>query len=113
MRDAMEHDIATLEARADYVAARLGLIANARRLLILCRLVEGEASVGQIQSMVGLSQSALSQHLARLREARMVTTRREAQTIYYRLAEPETRALIGALYDIFCADLKQAGGLGS
>lgn len=95
--------IADLQQRADHVADRLALMANSKRLLILCRLAEGEASVGQLQSFVGLSQSALSQHLGRLRAAGMVATRREAQTIFYRLADPETQALMGALYDVFCA----------
>ena len=80
------------------------MTANPRRLMILCRLAEGEASVGDLQRFVGLSQSALSQHLARLRGAGMVATRREAQTIYYRLADADTRALMVALYQIFCAE---------
>lgn len=96
-------DIAALEERADYVAERLGLIANPKRLLILCRLAEGEASVGELQKKVGLSQSALSQHLGRMREAGLVATRREAQTIHYRLADDDTRAVMAALYDVFCA----------
>lgn len=96
-------DLAELEQRADHVAAKLGMMANGRRLTILCRLAEGEASVSELQSVVGISQSALSQHLARLREAGMVATRREAQTIYYSLADPEVRAVMTALYDIFCA----------
>lgn len=99
----MTGTIAALEKRAEYVAGRLGLIANPKRLLILCQLAEGEASVGQIQDAVGLSQSALSQHLGKLREAGMVATRREAQTIHYRLADDETRAVMTALYGIFCA----------
>ena len=92
-----------LHEKADRVAERLSLMANAKRLLILCRLAEGEASVGEIQRHVGLSQSALSQHLARLRAAGIVATRREAQTIYYRLADPETEQMMAALYDVFCA----------
>ena len=98
--------MAALEARAGHVAARLSVMANAKRLLILCRLAEGEASVGELQAVVGLSQSALSQHLARLREAGMVATRREAQMIHYRLSDGETRALMGALYEVFCADVR-------
>lgn len=95
--------IAELEQRAEHVAARLELMANPRRLLILCRLAEGEASVTELQSVVGISQSALSQHLARLRAAGMVANRREAQSIYYHLADPEIRAVMTALYEIFCA----------
>lgn len=96
-------DLAALEKRAGHVAARLELMANPRRLVILCRLADGEASVGELQKVVGISQSALSQHLARLREAGMVGTRREAQTIYYRIEDPEVRAMVSALYEIFCA----------
>lgn len=96
--------IGALEEKAEHVAARLEMMANPRRLMILCRLAEGEASVGDLQRFVGLSQSALSQHLARLRGAGMVATRREAQTIYYRLADADTRALMAALYEIFCAE---------
>jgi len=95
--------IAELEEKADYVAGRLALLANPKRLLILCFLTQGEASVGQIQRAVGMGQSALSQHLARMRDAGIVATRRDAQTIYYRLDDPETAALLGALYDTFCA----------
>ena len=93
-----------LEGRADYVAERLALLANAKRLLILCELAKGERSVGALQASVGLSQSALSQHLAKLREARMVDTRRESQTIHYRIADPDVETLMAALYDTFCRE---------
>ena len=95
-------DIAALEKRADHVAGRLSLLSNARRLLILCQLADGEMSVGALQSSLGLSQSALSQHLSKLRTAGMVATRREAQTIHYRIAEAEVQALMAALYETFC-----------
>ncbi|CUH35067.1 Biofilm growth-associated repressor [Jannaschia seosinensis] len=104
MTDTAALPIAALQERADSVAARLSLLANAKRLLILCELAKGERSVGALQAAVDLSQSALSQHLARLREADMVATRRVAQTIYYRLGDPETEALMTALYDIFCKE---------
>jgi len=99
--------IAELEDKAEYVAGRLALLANAKRLLILCYLTQGEASVGAIQRAVGMGQSALSQHLARLREAGIVATRRDAQTIFYRLDDPETAALLAALYDTFCAEANE------
>lgn len=95
--------IAELEDKAEYVAGRLALLANAKRLLILCYLTQGEASVGSIQRAVGMGQSALSQHLARMREAGIVATRRDAQTIFYRLDDPEIASLLAALYDTFCA----------
>ncbi|SNR26116.1 transcriptional regulator [Paracoccus sediminis] len=94
-----------LQDRADHVAGRLALVANAKRLLILCELTKGERSVGALQQAVGLGQSALSQHLARLREAGMVDTRREGQTIFYRISDPTLEVLMAALYDAFCRDL--------
>lgn len=100
-----DKSVAALQERADYVAGRLALVANAKRLLILCELVKGERSVGSLQAAVGLSQSALSQHLAKLREADMVETRRESQTIYYRISDPELEVLMAALYEAFCKDL--------
>ncbi|MCE0505889.1 MULTISPECIES: ArsR/SmtB family transcription factor [unclassified Roseivivax] len=96
-----------LHDKADQVAERLNLMANAKRLLILCRLAEGEASVGELQQHVDLSQSALSQHLAKLRAAEIVATRRESQTIYYRLADPETEQMMAALYEVFCGPAKR------
>jgi DNA-binding transcriptional ArsR family regulator len=95
--------VAELEAKAEYVASRLSLLSNPKRLLILCHLTQGESSVGEIQQAVGMGQSALSQHLAKLREADIVATRRDAQTIYYRMADPETASLLNALYETFCA----------
>lgn len=100
----VDASVVALRERADYVAGRLTLVANAKRLLILCELVKGERSVGSLQSAVGLSQSALSQHLAKLREAGMVATRRESQTIYYRISDPDLEVLMAALYDAFCKD---------
>ena len=104
--------ISQLEEKAAYVAARLNEVSNPRRLLILCHLAMlemkdgiGEASVGELQKVVGISQSALSQHLARLRHVRMVATRRDGQVIHYRLADAEVRALMKSLYETFCTDL--------
>lgn len=93
-----------LQRRADHVAGRLALVANAKRLMILCELSKGERSVGALQQAVGLGQSALSQHLARLREAGMVDTRRESQTIFYRISDPDLTVLMAALYEAFCKD---------
>ena len=100
----VETSVAALQEKAQYVAARLALVANTKRLLILCELVNGERSVGALQATVGLSQSALSQHLAKLREARMVDTRRESQTIYYRISDPDLETLMASLYEAFCED---------
>lgn len=74
------------------------------RLLVLCRLAEGEASVSELQQLGTLSMSALSQHLAVLREAGLVNTRREAQTIHYSLAEGPALAVMQTLHAVFCGE---------
>ena len=100
-----DEDIAVLEEKAAEVAVVLRLLANEKRLLILCHLAqEGEVSVTPLARLVGLSQSALSQHLARLREDKLVSTRRDSQVLYYRLAYDRVGRLLRALYDIYCAD---------
>jgi DNA-binding transcriptional ArsR family regulator len=88
---------------ADEAASLLKALAHPARLLVLCQLVEGERSVGELQPITGLSMSALSQHLAVLREMSLVTTRRESQTIYYALAEGPAIGILDALYAAYCA----------
>ena len=88
---------------AEDAAQFLKMMANPHRLMILCHLLEREMSVSEINQHVLLSQSALSQHLAVLRNSGMVATRREQQTIYYRLASDGVEAIIGQLYEQFCA----------
>ena len=92
-----------MEAKAEEAARVLAALANGRRLLALCHMLEGEKSVGQLADLVGLTPSALSQHLARMRDLRLVDTRRDGQTIYYRLASPEVIAIIETLYRLYCA----------
>ncbi len=99
---ALRPDIAALEERAEEAAALLGAMANAKRLLVLCHLVDGERSVGELAEIAGISQSALSQHLGKMRLQGLVATRREAQTIYYSLASRDVRVLIETLYGLFC-----------
>jgi DNA-binding transcriptional ArsR family regulator len=82
----------------------LKTLANENRLMIMCMLAEGECSVGRLNEQIDLSQSALSQHLAVLREQGLVRTRRESQTIYYSLADSEAIPLIQTLHDAFCED---------
>jgi DNA-binding transcriptional ArsR family regulator len=91
-----------LEPKAAEAETFLKAIANRHRLTVLCEMHEGEQSVGALQEAIGLSQSALSQHLARLRKDGLVSTRRDAQTIYYSIADPNVSRLIGLLYEIFC-----------
>ena len=91
-----------LKANARKASILLKAMSNERRLLVLCSLAEGELSVGQMERMVDLSQSALSQHLARLRHDGLVETRRDAQTIYYSLKGDEARTVIETLHDLYC-----------
>jgi ArsR family transcriptional regulator, virulence genes transcriptional regulator len=95
--------IASLERRAVEAAQLLKLLANENRLLILCRLAaEREMPVGELAKAVGLSQSALSQHLAKMREEGLVGTRRQAQTVFYRIADPDARRILTLLKNIYC-----------
>jgi len=93
----------SMEEHARDAAQLLKAMANEHRLLILCRLAEAEMSVGELNARIELSQSALSQHLSVLREYGLVATRREAQTIYYRVAGGAPMGVIQTLYDVFCA----------
>lgn len=100
---ALRHDEAReLTAKAGEAARLLGALANERRLAILCELVEGERSVGELVEIVGLTQSALSQHLAKLRAAGIVATRRNAQSIYYRLTSAAAGSVMTTLAKIYC-----------
>jgi ArsR family transcriptional regulator, virulence genes transcriptional regulator len=98
-----QFDAAALERKAAAVADILRALANERRLMILCKLVEwGEANVTALAEAVGLSQSALSQHLAKMRDEGIVAFRRESQTLWYRIADPRIEELFGALHRLFC-----------
>ena len=98
-------DPRVFEAKAEVAASLLKAMSNPHRLMVLCRLGASEASVGELQADAGLSQSALSQHLAVLRERKLVETRREGQTIYYRLADPAVRDVIETLMKIYCPEM--------
>lgn len=95
-------DLTSLATRAGAAEALLKTMANRYRLMLLCELHQGERSVTALQTAVGLSQSAVSQHLARLREEGLVSTRREAQTIYYKLSSGDAAKIIATLYGIYC-----------
>ena len=97
-------DLSELEAKADQVAAVMKALANPRRLLILCHLAEvGSASVNALAAAVGLSQSALSQHLGVMRDEGLVGFDRDGQTLNYRIADPRMTALLDTLYALYCA----------
>lgn len=94
-----------LREHAGEATRLLKALANESRLMIMCNLSEGELTVGQLNQVIPLSQSALSQHLALLRRDGLVKTRREAQTIYYSLVEGPASEVIQTLHDIYCPSL--------
>ena len=93
--------LSDLEASAQSAARLLKLLASEQRLLLLCRLIEGEASVGDLAAHARLAHSTASQHLGKMRAEGLVATRREAQTIYYRLADPAAVRVLDTLCDIY------------
>lgn len=96
-------DLAQLQERAAEAARLLRLLAHEKRLLVLCHLAgAGEMSVNELAAAVGLSQSALSQHLALFREDGLVATRRASQTVYYRLADAKAARLLDVLRELYC-----------
>ncbi|MBN8847111.1 MULTISPECIES: metalloregulator ArsR/SmtB family transcription factor [unclassified Sphingomonas] len=102
----LETPLAQLVRHAAHAASVLKLLANEQRLLILCRLTQGEFAVGQMVELCGQSQSSVSQHLGKLREGGLVKTRRDGTTIYYSLADDDVRKLI----DMLCERFGPAGG---
>jgi DNA-binding transcriptional ArsR family regulator len=96
-------DSAAFQRKAVEAADLLRALGNKQRLMVLCKLVEwGEANVTQLAKAVALSQSALSQHLARMREEHIVAFRRDARTVWYRICDPRTEELLTTLYRLFC-----------
>lgn len=97
--------VSDLQKKAEEVAGLLGVMSNPRRLLILCKLAEaGEMNVTSLVDAVGLSQSALSQHLALMRARGLVATRKEGLNVYYRVCDPRAFELMQALERVFCRD---------
>ena len=101
--ESLKLDLSRFQDNARRASTLLKAMSNEHRLMILCQLTKGEKCVSELERIIGLSQSALSQHLARLRRDEVVKTRRDAQTIYYSLSGPEARAIIETLYDFYCA----------
>ena len=89
---------------AEQAALLLRVLSHRARLSVLCDLLAGERTAGALVDSSGLSQSALSQHLAKLRKEKLVATRRDGQTIFYRLADPKAERLIGMLHELYCKD---------
>ncbi len=91
-----------MQAAAEQASGMMKLLGHPHRLMILCELKVGEKSVGELANTINISQSLVSQHLARMRHENVVTARREAQAVYYALKEGEAAILISTLYDIYC-----------
>ena len=101
-------NITELEPRAAEAAELLAAMANPKRLLILCHLLDQELSVGELSGLVGLAQSPLSQHLSKLRALKLVSARRDGQSIRYSLASGEVAAVLTTLHGIYCVPSKRA-----
>ncbi|WP_241972335.1 ArsR/SmtB family transcription factor [Aliidiomarina soli] len=95
-------DMAQIEEKSGEAATLLKLLSNQHRLLILCHLVEGELCVSELEERLSISQSSLSQHLARLREQGIVEFRKESTTVYYHLADAKAQKVLETLYELFC-----------
>jgi DNA-binding transcriptional ArsR family regulator len=95
-------DLQKMEGAAERASALMKTLGHSGRLMILCNLAGGERSVCDLAEELGMSQSSLSQHLARMRSEGLVDTRRESQTVYYRIREGEVRSVIELLYNIYC-----------
>jgi DNA-binding transcriptional ArsR family regulator len=104
----MKIDSAMMESAADRASDLLKALSNRHRLLIICQLIDGERSVGDLAEFLGLRDSTVSQHLALLRKDGLVAARRDAQTIYYSIASDPARAVLKTLYQVYCAPPKLA-----
>ncbi|MDH7972628.1 metalloregulator ArsR/SmtB family transcription factor [Sphingomonas sp. AR_OL41] len=104
MIDPANFDADRFKENAAAAARLLRALASERRLMILCQLTGGERAVGELQPLIGVSQSALSQHLAVLRSDGLVATRRDGLSIYYRIADPAAAQVMATLAAIFCPD---------
>ncbi|MEI7669828.1 MAG: metalloregulator ArsR/SmtB family transcription factor [Pseudomonadota bacterium] len=105
MNNTIKHpSLDVMQRNAEKAETLLKHIANAKRLLILCNIVSGEKSVGELAEIVGLSQSAISQHLAKMRDAELITAEKRGQMVYYRISSMEAQALLSVLYLIYCKE---------
>jgi len=97
-----DQDLRVMRKRAGEAAAMMAALSHEARLRVLCDLVAGERAAGELVRRSGLSQSALSQHLAKLRGEGLVATRRDGQSILYRIADANAARILGVLHDIYC-----------
>jgi DNA-binding transcriptional ArsR family regulator len=102
-RKPRNRELIALERKAEEASRLLSAMGNPRRLMVLCNMLDGEKSVGELADIAGLSSAALSQHLGKMRALSLVKTRRDGQTIFYSLASREVRAMLETLYRLFCA----------
>jgi DNA-binding transcriptional ArsR family regulator len=102
----MKIDSTIMESAADRASDLLKALSNRHRLLIICQLIDGERSVGDLAELLSLRDSTVSQHLALLRKDGLVSARRDAQTIYYSIASDPAREILKTLYQVFCAPPK-------
>jgi len=100
----MKSSIKVMQRNSQNAAGMLKLLANPKRLIVLCHLVKGEKSVGQLAELVDLSHSALSQHLAKMRALELVEADKRGQMVYYKINNPEVEAILSTLYLIYCKD---------
>ena len=99
----MKIDVAIMQSAADQASDLLKALSNRHRLLIICQLIDGERSVGDLAEFLSLRDSTVSQHLALLRKDGLVSARRDAQTIYYSIASEPAREILTTLYRVYCA----------
>lgn len=104
MSTAVKPDLDKMREAAGQASALMKVLGHSGRLMILCYLADGEKSVGELADMLDIPQSSLSQHLARMRAEGLVATRRESQTVYYRLEGENVRKVIATLYEIYCPE---------
>jgi DNA-binding transcriptional ArsR family regulator len=105
----MKINSAIMETAADQASELLKALSNRHRLLIICQLIDGEHSVGELAEFLNLRDSTVSQHLALLRKDGLVAARRDGQTIYYSIASEPAREILKTLYQVYCAPTKASG----
>lgn len=105
-KNASEEDLLQLQAQARRASELMKALSHETRLLILCLLTEKEMSVSELEEIIGLSQAAVSQQLARLRLEKLVSTRREGRQIYYQIVDKEVNTIVESLYDLFCKPVR-------
>lgn len=102
MKTTIQTPLDVMQRNANQAEAMLKLLANAKRLMILCHLVQGEKSVGELAVLVGLSASSLSQHLSKMRIQGLIESEKRGQMVYYSIQNPEIQAILSTLYLIYC-----------